>query len=90
MCVEAGISTHKRACVTRSLDYFHGDIPTPRQSAIFRTCKRLLVTTLLKLKTAFSIQLPLILNFNGKAVAPYDYGIKEVERMSLPFSQRDQ
>ena len=90
MCAEAGMSSHKRACVTRSLSYFHGNIPTPHQSVIFRTCKRLQVTTLLKLKTAFSNQSPLILNFDGKAVAPYDYGIKEVERMSLPFSQRDQ
>ncbi|XP_065665260.1 uncharacterized protein LOC136086753 [Hydra vulgaris] len=83
MCAEAGISTHKGVSVTRSLSYFHSDIPTPNQSAIFKAGKRLQVTTLLKLKEALSVQLSFILHFDGKGVAPYDYGIKKVERMVI-------
>lgn len=75
MCAEAGISTHKGASVTRSLSYFHGNVPTPNQSAIFKAGQRLQVTTLLKLKEALSAPLSFILHFDGKGVAPYDYGI---------------
>ena len=85
MCAEAGISTHKGASVTRSLSYFHGDIPAPHQSAIFRAGLRLQLTTLLKLKAALSIQLSFILHFDEKAAAPYDYGIKKVEHMVIAF-----
>ena len=83
MCAVAGFSTHKGASITWSLSYFHGDIPTPHQSTIFRAGKRLQLTSLFKLKTALSIQSSFILHFDEETVASFYHGIKKVQSMFI-------